>query len=102
MRFIELMSNSADVLYDPKEPTEVNLSSQAISDEELSRNKDNKLSVTSDTTVPMNNTSTGTVARSVYKTEETTNSPKKISNTGGENTLSDSKLHNIKPRDTIG
>merc|ERR1740124_1847731 len=68
LRFIELMSNSADVLDDPKEPTQVKLASQANSDEELSPNKDNKLSVTSDTTVPMNNTSTGTVAKSVYST----------------------------------
>merc|ERR1740136_425230 len=101
LRFIELMSNSADVLDDPKEPTQVKLASQANSDEELSPNKDNKLSVTSDTTVPMNNTSTGTVAKSVYSTEETTNSPTKDSNSGGEDSSSASRKHNIKPSDTI-
>ena len=91
LKYIELMSKSADVLDGPKKPTQVKPESQVKSNEELSL----------DTTVLMNNTTTGTVAKSVYSTEETTNSPTKDSNSGGEDTSSDSKVRNLIPSDTI-
>ena len=92
-----MLSNSKVREIEPPIATKVNLTSQAISDDKLSSNKNNIFPVTNDTAVPKIKTSTVTVDSSDYKNDDTTNYSSKNSNVGDEDVFSDSKVSKTEP-----